>query len=159
MNIFASFQCPILSANYLDNSRVSKMILETAQILSTVLRLNGINDPRLYKSTHKNHPSILWTNTSLGNFKWLVEHFKALGEVKLQRTGKGHATSDRFKSGSVFLDLVSQTKLTGELTPFSNNAANKTVGVSYKHLTDTTEAYRLYLNDRWSKDKRPPKFV
>jgi hypothetical protein len=158
MNIFASSKCPKLSANFLDNSRVNKMILETAQILSTVLRLNGINDPRLYKITHKSHPSILWTNTSLGNFKWLVEHFRALGEVKLQRTGKGHATYARFESGLVFIDLVGQTTLKGELTPFSNNAANQSIGVSYKHLTDTTEAYRLYLRDRWAIDKRKPKW-
>jgi len=158
MNIFASDPCPIKSANYLDNVRVNKMILETAQILSTVLRLKGIDDARLYKSTHRNHPSIIWCGSSLGNFKWLVEHFRALGQVKLARTGKGHATYDRFLQGDLFMDLVSLTGLTGRLMPFSNNAANSTFGVSYKHIPDTTEAYKLYLMDRWEMDKREPKW-
>jgi hypothetical protein len=44
----------------------------------------------------------------------------------------------------------------GNLTPFANCAANKSIGVSYKHIKDTTLAYQLYLNDRWDNDKRNP---
>lgn len=158
MNIFCTSKCPIKSAQFLDDVRVNKMILETAQILSTVLREAGITDSRLYKSTHKQHPVVKWTGSTLGNFKWLVEHFRALSEEKLARTGKEHSTAIRFQYGEVFSQLVNDSSLVGELQGFVNCAANNSVGVSYKHIEDTTQAYQLYLRDRWKKDKRQPKW-
>lgn len=41
MNIFISSPSPTKSAKFLDNSRLIKMILETAQLLSTSLRFYG----------------------------------------------------------------------------------------------------------------------
>jgi hypothetical protein len=58
------------------DKKVVKMILEYAQILSTVLRLNGIDYG--YKKTHANHPCTLWIGKSLCNWKWLRELAKAL---------------------------------------------------------------------------------
>ena len=54
------------------------MILESAQILSTVLRLNGIDYG--YKTTHATHPCILWTGKSLSNWKWLQKLSNALNK-------------------------------------------------------------------------------
>lgn len=42
MNIFVTSPCPIESAQYLDNSRVNKMILESCQMLFTALSYHNI---------------------------------------------------------------------------------------------------------------------
>jgi hypothetical protein len=41
MNIFVTSDCPKLSAQALDNKRVVKMVLETAQLLSTAIFINN----------------------------------------------------------------------------------------------------------------------
>lgn len=45
------------------------MILETAQILCTNLRLAGIEYG--YRITHQNHPSVKWARACRGNHLWL----------------------------------------------------------------------------------------
>lgn len=50
---------------------VVKMITEYAQLLSSAVRLSGIDAG--YKLTHANHPSAIWTRESLDNWIWLRE--------------------------------------------------------------------------------------
>lgn len=76
------------SAQSLDNLRVVKMILESCQILSTVLNEQGIDAP--YKSFNPKHPSCLWTAESSANFVRLVEHTAAMLEEYTERFGKTH---------------------------------------------------------------------
>ena len=62
MNIFVTSNCPKLSAQALDNKRVVKMVLETAQLLSTAIFINStITYDNLYKPTHVKHPCTIWT--------------------------------------------------------------------------------------------------
>ena len=76
MNIFAiennkSGQIDwIKSAQSQDNYRVVKMILESCQILSTVLNEQGIKAP--YRSFNPKHPSCLWAAESSDNFTNLI---------------------------------------------------------------------------------------
>jgi hypothetical protein len=58
MNIFLLDSNIKKCAQYHCDKHVVKMILESAQILSTVLRLNGVDQG--YKTTHANHPCTLW---------------------------------------------------------------------------------------------------
>ena len=64
MNIFYVDSDPVVAAEMMCDKHVVKMILESAQILSTAHRvLDG--DERadidgLYKTAHKNHPSTVW---------------------------------------------------------------------------------------------------
>jgi hypothetical protein len=72
---------------------VIKMILESAQMLSTAHRI--LDDPpwpELYKATHKNHPSSVWVRQSNQHYVWLVYHLLALLEEYTFRYGKKHAT-------------------------------------------------------------------
>ena len=78
MNVFATSECPFESAKYLDSKRVNKMIIESAQQLSTALRFYGASDTRLYKSTHVNGGTSVWTRANISNFSWLYMHFCAL---------------------------------------------------------------------------------
>lgn len=154
MNIFATSQCPIESAKFLDDVRVIKMTLESAQLLSSALRLCGYTGDDVYKISHKNHPSNLWARATQGNYKWLLEHFRALCDEYARRTGKTHASSKLLPIFEQNVSLIPE----GERMPFSNNARNLTKGVDFTHETDTIKAYQLYLSSRWESDKREPKW-
>ena len=152
MNIFASSSCPVESAKFLDTKRVNKMVLETAQLLSSAIQLCGYTGSDVYKITHKNHPSNVWCRTSQGNYKWLLAHFKALCEEYTLRTGKTHASSKLLSVLEANTHLLPE----GNQTPFSNNARNLTKGVDFTHESDVHIAYQLYLGSRWETDKREP---
>lgn len=152
MNIFFTSECPTESAKFLDTKRVNKMILESAQMLSTALRINGFEGD-IYKATHANHPSNIWARETRANYLWLLDHFKALAEEYYSRRGKWH------KSYVNLYDTLSNNSHLipdGKLTSFANCAARQDLNISYKHLQDVTLAYRLYLADRWKLDKREP---
>lgn len=53
------------------DTHVIKMILESAQILCTVLHHTGQHAP--YKATHEKHPCTVWAGASLDNWLWLRE--------------------------------------------------------------------------------------
>ena len=92
MNIFVVDEDPKLAAKMLCDRHVSKMILETAQMLSSVADRYGY--PTLYKPTHKNHPCTIWAGDSYENWSWLIEHGLALEGEKIYRTGKGHSSAE-----------------------------------------------------------------
>jgi hypothetical protein len=152
MNIFATSECPIESAKFLDTKRVIKMCLESAQLLSTALRVNGYKGSDIYRIAHLNHPSNVWTRTTQGNYKWLLEHFQALCNEYNKRTGKIHASSKLLPIFESNIHLIPE----GKQMPFSNNARNLTKGVDFTHVEDTKIAYQLYLSSRWESDKREP---
>ena len=143
MNIFAAFACPVLSAKYLDDKRVVKMVLESAQLLSTAITFCGGKGP--YKTTHVNHPCSIWARSSTANYKWLLDHFLALSLEYYHRYGKIHKCYhlyDQLLSGMTYIPH-------GPLTPHPNCT-------TLKHLSDTHYAYRAYLRRKWVNDKRPP---
>jgi hypothetical protein len=153
MNIFATSPCPKESAKFLDNKRLVKMCLETTQILCTVINENAGEKITPYKSTHKNHPCVKWAGESQENFFWLNIHAMELcGEYKI-RFGKVHACTLIASD----LPLLDVEKI--EQTPFVNCAANKSLGLDFKHINNVHEAYKQYLKARWKLDKMPPKLI
>ena len=96
MNIFYLDRDPITAAQMMCDKHVVKMILESAQMLSTAHRvLDGdeyANEMGLYKLTHKNHPSSIWARSSEDNYDWLWQHMFALMQEYTYRYGKTHAT-------------------------------------------------------------------
>ena len=91
MNIFYLDRDPTHAAQMQCDRHVVKMILETAQLLSTAH--NEIDGEQVaYKSTHKNHPSAVWTRESVENYQWLYRHLMALGDTYTRRYGKVHKT-------------------------------------------------------------------
>lgn len=143
MNIFVTDKCPIQSAKFLDDRRVIKMILESAQLLSTAMNFYGAKGP--YKTTHLNHPCSIWVRSSRANYNWLYEHFMALISEYYQRYNKIHKCYD------FHLDFYrNRFKIPdNELTPFINCT-------TYKNEKNTIKAYQLYLMDKWNKDKIEP---
>jgi len=143
MNIFATSKCPMESASYLDDKRVVKMCLETAQLLCTAINECGGKAP--YKSTHINHPCAIWARESINNFLWLWKHGYSLCVVYEKRYKKVH------KCTKVLFDIISELSVIPEgcLTPFPNCT-------THKDEKDVHRAYKMYLSDKWRSDKRKP---
>ena len=96
MNIFYLDRDPRIAAQMMCDKHVVKMILESAQMLSTAHRvLDGdeIADSKgMYKMTHKNHPSNIWVRANSKNYDWLWQHMDALMKEYTYRYDKHHAT-------------------------------------------------------------------
>lgn len=95
MNVFVVDADPRNSAMMLCDKHVSKMILESAQLLSCVVRTQatGRIAKKIYKRTHRRHPCTLWAGESAANFRWLVEHARALSDEFTYRHGRTHKSS------------------------------------------------------------------
>lgn len=154
MNIFVTNSDPRISAKNLDDKRVIKMINESVQLLVTALHHHGTPLDNLpVKPTHKNHPAAVWVRSTRQNYSWLLRHTVSLMHEKRKRypENKPHQYEQHVK----FLRDNRKLLPSFKLTNFVNCAANESLGISYKHISDVTMAYQLYLNDRWDTDKRP----
>jgi hypothetical protein len=92
VNIFVTDPDPVLSAQALDDLRLNKMILESAQMLSDAIHDHAKDlAPLVYKrSRNFNHPCTIWVRESRENYFWLLTHCIALIFEKLYRTWKPH---------------------------------------------------------------------
>ena len=90
MNIFVLDRDPFEAAKMHCDQHVTKMILETAQLLSTEARRLGITDDRLYKSTHVNHPCSVWLRDKPIHVDWLWRLTCSLGQQHEIRFGTVH---------------------------------------------------------------------
>jgi hypothetical protein len=103
LNIFYLHHNPKVAVKYMTNKHIVKMVLETAQILSTNFQYNWkkYRDPLLYKSTHPNHPSVVWARQSKANYKWTYDLFEALANEYTERYKRIHKSwfqlSDKLK--------------------------------------------------------------
>ena len=107
MNIFYVHKDPVVAAKMLIDKHVVKMIIESAQMLSTAHRLidgeqyedrtksnrrikrwrlkDKAHEDIIYKASHVKHPSTIWVMASAYNYYWLYNHMVALNdEFKLR---------------------------------------------------------------------------
>lgn len=129
MNIFALDLDPKLAAQYHCDRHVVKMLLESCQILSTVMHLNGAGGP--YKPTHRHHPCVKWAGASQQNFDWLKRLMNHLCAEYTARYGKVHKCQQ-------YLSILDCTLPDIGQTPFSLAMPNQ-----YRS-PDAIEAYRAY---------------
>lgn len=90
MNIFFLHILPSICAIYHNDKHVVKMILETAQLLSSVHYIVPSTYIPQYKLTHKNHPCSKWARESMGNYLWLCDLGMELCKEYTHRYGKVH---------------------------------------------------------------------
>lgn len=182
MNIFMLDRDPVQAARWMVDRHVVKMILESAQLLSTAHRvLDGVmtegvrvnletgksrrvkawqlpdaRDSVLYSATHINHPSAIWCRESVENYTWLVEHMYALMDEYTYRYGKTHKCQ-----GEIAYMLQSP--------PFALKAWDATpmrcaMADEYIISTDPVENYRNYYMKAkqrlfsW-KNRNPPEWI
>ena len=167
MNIFILDQSPQIAAEYHCDKHVVKMILESAQMLSTAHWLQAlkmfnkdisdfkrVRDAKEflyanlkesmqppYKITHVRHPCTIWTTESMGNYVWHVKLLFYLCGEYTKRYGKIHKTAQYIKW---FVDnRPYQIPKTG-MTPFKICMADE-----YKVSADPVECYKeYYIKDK-----------
>ena len=136
MNIQATHEHPYNSAVALDDKRLIKMILESAQMYCTV------TGDTTYRPTHSNHPVTKWAQH---NLSWLIQWHQALAGEYFHRFKKTHKS---------FTDVGQyMTSPPGVTVDFCNAARGK--DLDFTHIKDTHKAYRFYMRARWYTDKKP----
>lgn len=104
MNIFVLDLDPVLAAKYHNDKHTVKMVLEYAQLLSTAHRLlDEYEGDDMYKATHKNHPSAVWTRETSQNYKWVYDLFCYTCDEYTRRYGKVHLTDKKLRDRLSFL--------------------------------------------------------
>lgn len=152
MNIFILDNDIKTCAQYHCDQHVVKMILESVQILCTVLNKKGFSTS--YKSTHANHPCVLWAGASFDNFLWLSDLTLELNKEYKYRYDK---QADH-KSIAVLTEISEYSFLSIGLTTFPQAMPDQ-----YKVANDPVLAYRnFYRADKakfakWTK-RAPPKW-
>lgn len=68
------------------DTHVVKMILGSVQILCTVLHESSGTAP--YRSTHRQHPCVIWAGSSLDNWIWLSDLVIELNKEYVYRVNK-----------------------------------------------------------------------
>ena len=153
MNVFYVDNDPKISAQCLVDKHVVKMIVESAQILSTNIRLlESHPDMGLYRATHINHPCTIWSRSSSCNYQWLYDHYISLLEEYTFRYGKKHQSSS-------LINLLREPPLkipSGILTTPALAMPNE-----YKIIGNPVESYRNYYRlgkshiHKWTKRNAP----
>lgn len=143
MNVFVLDKNPELAAQYHINRHVVKMIVESAQVLSTACRLNGVNDLQLYKVTHKHHPCTIIATNNRDNYIWTLFLMKALCKEYTYRFGKVHASERLIKPLTLYSTVIPQA----EKIEFAQAMPCK-----YKRVSPVS-AYRSYYQDCKMYDK------
>lgn len=160
MNIFYLDKNPKLAAQYQCNKHVIKMIVESAQLLSTAHRvLDGkdliLDDDRnsvLYKATHINHPCTIWCRENSSNYNWLLKHLNYLLEEYTFRYGKMHKSKFVFEK---LKDLPDSIIKQGQSEPPC------CMPDEFKISNDPVINYREYYKidkkhlHKWTKRERP----
>ena len=92
MNIFHLDKNPKICAEYHCDRHVVKMILETAQMLSTSYRKKFGDNDDLYKTAYPKHPMTIWVGDSGDNFFWSIQLLDQLLYQYTVRYKKVHKT-------------------------------------------------------------------
>lgn len=135
MNIFVLDHDIRRCAQYHCDRHVSKMILESVQMLCTALNKKGFTTP--YRSTHAKHPCVLWVEASRDNFEWLSEL-----AVELNREYRYRYQRDRdHASIAVLREIESMRYESHGLTEFA-----QAMPEHYKVSGDAVAAYRAFYH-------------
>lgn len=141
MNIFFLDANIKLCAQSHCDKHVNKMILESAQLLSSVHHFVGTDSCALYKPTHMNHPCAVWARQSINHYLYLLDLMDALNEE----------ARFRYSHRKVHLSLTkAQSWPFPRLPDIKFVPPPKCVHEDFKGIADTVEAYRAY----YRRDKR-----
>lgn len=169
VNIFILDEDPVKAAQLQCNAHVVKMVLESAQMLSTVHRVLDGEETRipsksgktkvkawvlpdyreevLYKTVHVGHPCTVWSMESSANYKWHFEHYKALADEFFYRYGKQHKSFVDLRNA---LQYLPKNIPEGDLTPFrlAMGAAPECINES-----DPVGSYRAFYQTKQDRFK------
>ncbi len=169
MNIFVVHENPNVAASLLCNRHVTKMTLESTQMLCTALRQNKVSEDTMrtfgivnskgepYGATHVNHPCTRWVTLSTGSFDWLLAHGLSLATEYGLRYRKQHACIKpllgilSLRSSNLFPPFAYTDR-----TPFVQAMPD-----AFKVEGDAVKAYRRFYQEKlagWTEEGRPPRW-
>lgn len=162
MNIFALHQTPYESARDHCDKHVIKMILETAQLLSTAHRVLDGDKPGsvLYKATHKNHPCAKWVRECSANYHWAYSLFDYLNREYMARYNKTHASW--IKLSKELSTAPANIKQAANTTPFALAMPIQCIhpgsdALSYQNYYKTQKReIATWKKAHWEKQARTP---
>jgi len=180
MNIFILDKDPVKAAQLQCDKHIPKMVVESAQMLSTVHRMiDGVMERRpsksgsmlqyyklddyreniLYKAVHMNHPCTVWSRENASNYDWHYKHFIALCNEYTYRYGKIHATET--KLATVLRNPPKKIKYTEGKSPFRLAMGSNPECM----FEDAVKSYRAFYQTKqerfamkWTKRKVPEWF-
>jgi hypothetical protein len=142
MNIFVLDNDPRLAAIMHCDKHIAKMVLESAQMLCSVINERGGATP--YKTTHKNHPCTRWCRASQENFHWLTQHAKELNNQYRKRYGK----QVNHKSWEIIKQTVrGNAEIIRSLPDIGPTPFAQAMPEQYKN-TNAVTAYRAYYKTK-----------
>lgn len=158
MNIFVTDPDPAVAATHLDDKRLNKMIIETFQMIATVL--HQVNAPvelipvtkherRPYKVTHPYHPCVKWLRESQGNYRWTLRYLAAMIREYRFRFKESHPVGFNMRNAVKATEYIPQDYQ----TPFVNCSL-------LHNMKDIHKAYKATLYIKWTQiDKKKPKWT
>jgi hypothetical protein len=163
MNIFWLCLNLKLCAQMHCDKHVVKMILEYAQLLSSVHHFfESEHMEVVYKKTHINHPCSKWARESDTNYKMLYELFVHLCDEYTYRYNKVHKTETKLKE---ILKNVPVGIPIGKMTNPPIAITDKTIKVKQGDKYLLVGSYRNYYNiskrhfAKWTKRDAPQWFL
>jgi hypothetical protein len=140
MNIFYLDKDPTTCAKYHADKHVVKMILESAQILCTVINEKAGYQVTPYKSTHRNHPCTIWAGQCFENAEWLLDLTHSLNTEFMYRFN--HTASHKSLQ---MLDDIAMGRLIRLHLPKLGGTTPPALAMPEEYRSDNTvESYRLY---------------
>ena len=142
MNIFALDNDPLMAARMHCDKHVVKMILESAQMLSTVHHMydtpESVNED-IYKPTHAKHPCTLWAAENTANYRWLHQLMHWLHDEYKFRYGKDKNHKSYVKLHRILDKMPRDMPIANNTTPFALAMPEQ-----FKFGVDSVDCYRLY---------------
>ena len=143
MNIFVTSTAPFMCARSLDSRRLVKMVLETAQLISTATlsEVLGVESPDLiYAPAYQDHPVTRWVSASRRNASWTRQLLLSLGHEYYLRYRKRHSSMQVFDAT---FDLES---------PMHPESFCDCSGQYEDPRTEVIDRYRACLTAKWRAD-------
>jgi hypothetical protein len=157
MNIFFLDKTPEKSAQYLCDKHIPKMVLESAQMLSTAIHSHtmGISSG-IYKEAYKNHPMTKWVGFNRDNFDWALRNALYIGAEYLRRFDKRHKSMD-------VINIIYDEGYRMDIPTGFFKEPPQCMPDEYKHKNYVT-AYRNYYKGakryfaKWERGRNEPKW-
>jgi len=156
MNIFALHQSPQESARAHCDQHLHKMLLESAQMVSTVFHHRRWNSDRLYKPAYQTHPCTIWAGANNNNLRWLIVLARELENIRQELGHPYHSSSEVIKFAFDFLNEETPRGITWAADP---PALAMPIHIKMRSDINSYGKYQEYYkwkNTRWTAiDKRP----
>ena len=155
MNIFFLDEDSWLSAQYLCDKHVPKMLLESCQMLSTAVQSYTGRIDELYKPAYPNHPMTKWVGFNRDCFSWALGNALWINNEYEYRFKKKHKSfriiQNIFKSN--YIDGIPEGDFTEPPQCMPDQYRNK----------DYVTAYRNYYRGektfaKWEKGRQQPEW-